>query len=95
MIRIIVIVLFTMIPAGICHAGVASVIGDTFGPNGPGRPVIWLLGLSIGRFLLTEIQSLMGGSTKGIIMIIKCAEIGIVIAAVYALLNTAFNLLGL
>lgn len=92
--RIILFVLFVTIPS-ICYAGVASVIGDTFGVNGPGRPVIWLLGLGIGRFLLGEIQSLLGGSTKGINMIIRCAEIGIVIAAVYALLNTAFNLLGL
>jgi hypothetical protein len=89
-----IMVLFAMIPS-IAHAGIASVIGDTFGPNGPGRPVMWLLGLSIGRFILNEIQTLVGGSVKGINMIIKCAEIGIVIAAVYALLNTAFNLLGL
>lgn len=89
------IVLFSLIMPGVANAGLAGVISGTFGPGGPGYPVIWLLGLSIGRFILGEIQSLMGGSTKGINMIIKCAEIGIVIAAVYALLNTAFNLLGL
>jgi hypothetical protein len=42
-----------------------------------------------------EIQELLGRSTKGVKMIIRCAEVGIVIAAVYGLLNTAFNLIGL
>ena len=93
--RVLLMVVVSMLIPTITYAGIATVIGDTFGPGGPGRPVMWLLGLSIGRFILNEIQSLMGGSSKGINMIIKCAEIGIVIASVYALLNTAFNLLGL
>lgn len=93
--RILLMVGMMLLFPSVAFAGIATIIGDTFGPGGPGRPVMWLLGLSIGRFILNEIQSLMGGSSKGINMIIKCAEVGIVVTAVYALLNTAFNLLGL
>jgi hypothetical protein len=84
-----------MFPA-IAYAGIASVIGEVFGPGGAGRAVIWIVGLSVGGWIITTVCSVCGhGEIKWINYIIKTAQVGIVIASVYGLINTAFNLLGL
>jgi len=94
--KVVVMVLTAVFVPALAFAGLASVIGETFGPGGPAHPVVWLIGLSVGRWLIKTVVSITGGSSgQWIDMIVRCAEIGIVIAAVYALLNTAFNLLGL
>ncbi|MBP2653374.1 MAG: hypothetical protein H6Q73_943 [Firmicutes bacterium] len=93
--RVVIMVLTVLLIPNIVFAGLASVIGETFGPSGPAHAVIWLIGLSVGRWIIKTVISITGGSGQWIDMIVRCAECGIVIAAVYGLMNTAFNLLGL
>jgi hypothetical protein len=87
----------TLFVPAICYAGLASVIGETFGPNGPGRAVIWIVGLDVGKWIIKTVVSVCGGGSSGkwIDYIVRSAQVGIVIASVYGLINTSFNLLGL
>lgn len=94
--RIILIVVFSLFVPSICCAGLASVIGEAFGPNGPGRAVVWIVGLDVGRWIIKTVISVCGGGAgRWIDYIVRAAQVGIVIASVYSLINTAFNLLGL
>ena len=76
-------------------AGIASLISSTFGPGGPCFPVTLLVACAVGRQLFKQILTITGGNGSNIDLVTRCFEVGIVISAVYGLLNTAFNLLGL
>ena len=94
--RVSLMVCFSLLFSSIAYAGIASVIGEVFGPGGAGRAVVWIVGLSVGGWIITTACSVCGhGEIKWINYIIRTAQVGIVIASVYGLLNTAFNLLGL
>lgn len=81
----------------VCYADLAGVIGEAFGPGGPGRAVIWIVALDVGRWLIKTVAEVCGKGSGGkwIDYIVRSAQVGIVIASVYGLVNTAFNLLGL
>lgn len=93
---ILILVLSLFIPA-VCYASLSGVIGEVYGTNGQGRAVVWIVAIDIGRWLIKTACSVIGngGSSKWIDYIARSVQATIVIATVYSMLKTAFDLMGI
>lgn len=92
--ELLIAVLLIFSPA-ICYASLPGIIGDAFGRGGPMYPATLILGISIGSWLLKMGASVLGVAENNIRILEKVAKVSIVISAVYAMLKTIFELLGI
>lgn len=79
----------------VCHASLPGVIGAAFGYGGPMFPATLIVGISIGSYLLKMGVSVLGAGDHHIKVIEHVAKATIVVSAVYAMLKTIFELLGI